>query len=143
MKQLREGWSWPTITAPLVFGLALVLVVTSCSQADNPVAPSAAPNQLTANVDGEPTPTPTPTPTPETPTPTPTPNADADSGDADAHSNAHSNADPNADPNADSNADADADARPTGLHTWLLEAGPSLRFMACAVRARSAVRPLL
>jgi hypothetical protein len=70
MKQLRKGWSWPTVAAPLVFGLALVLVVTSCGQADNPVAPSATPSQLAANVDVPPTPTPTPD---ITPTPTPTP----------------------------------------------------------------------
>ena len=73
MKNLRKGWSWPTVAAPLVFGVALAMVVASCSQSDSPVAPSAASNQGAAQDPG-PTPTPTPTATPvPDPTPTPTP----------------------------------------------------------------------
>jgi hypothetical protein len=72
MKRLRENWSWPVAVAPLVFGIALTLVVTSCGRADNPTSPSAVRGpQVAATVNGTSEPTPTPTPPPE-PTPTPT-----------------------------------------------------------------------
>jgi hypothetical protein len=74
MKQLREHWKWQAVVAPIVFGFALMIVVTSCGDASNPAAPSAAGSARVAAVDGEPTPTPTPDPDPDpTPTPTPTP----------------------------------------------------------------------
>ncbi len=82
MKLLREPWKWQTAIAPIVFGLALTVVVTSCGDASNPAAPSGVGNSgIAANtVDptptptpGDPTPTPTPTPTPPPPPPTPTP----------------------------------------------------------------------
>ena len=85
MKLLREPWKWQTAIAPIVFGLALTVVVTSCGDASNPAAPSAVGNSGAAanTVDptptptpGDPTPTPTPTATP-TPTPTPTPSPSA------------------------------------------------------------------
>jgi hypothetical protein len=63
--------------------------------------------------------------------------------DADAYTDADADAytDADADPNA--NSDADANSRPTGLHAWLLEGGPALRFMARGLLARPAVRRLL
>ncbi len=41
MKQLREHWSWPTAVAPLVFGVALTLVIASCGRESSPTSPSA------------------------------------------------------------------------------------------------------
>jgi hypothetical protein len=72
MKRLREHWSWPSMVAPLAFGIVLALVVVSCGRADNPTSPSAVTGQQLARVDDPVDPTPTPTPTP-TPPPTPTP----------------------------------------------------------------------
>jgi len=72
MKQLREPWKWQAVVAPIVFGFALMIVVTSCGDASNPSAPSAVGSARVAANTGEPTPTPDPDPDP-TPTPTPTP----------------------------------------------------------------------
>ena len=40
MQLLRTSWKWQTALAPIVFGTALMIVVTSCGDAGNPAAPS-------------------------------------------------------------------------------------------------------
>ncbi len=66
MMQRSEQWS--KVGAPVVFGLALTLVIASCGKNASPTAPGASNGSL---VQGELTPVPNP-PDPE-PTPTPTP----------------------------------------------------------------------
>ena len=157
MKQLREAWSWPTVAAPLVFGLALVLVVTSCGQTENPVAPSAAPNQLAASTVKQQqrqrqrqrrAPTRRRRPHQRrrrAPTRRRRPHRRRR---PQRRRRPHQRRRPHRRrrrrrPHTDANSNANADARLTGLHTRLLEAGPALRFISCGLRARPAVRPVL
>jgi hypothetical protein len=72
MKQLREHWSWPTAVAPLVFGIALTLVIVSCSRQASPISPSSARVASTAVEVPDPSPGPSPDPSPG-PSPDPSP----------------------------------------------------------------------
>ena len=67
MNQRSKQWS--KVGAPVVFGVALTLVIASCGKNASPTAPGASNGSL---VQGTLTPVPDPTPDP-TPTPTPTP----------------------------------------------------------------------
>ena len=69
MKQIRNHWL--TAAAPLAFGVALTLVITSCGRASSPTSPSATSASLVANVE-DPAPSPSPEPDPD-PSPSPTP----------------------------------------------------------------------
>jgi hypothetical protein len=69
MKQLREHWSWSTAMAPVVFGIALTLVIVSCGRQTSPISPSSGRLAATNEIVGT---SPSPEPSPE-PSPSPTP----------------------------------------------------------------------